>query len=373
MKITGIEAIELRLPEDQIEDKCSSGQDALIVKIHTDEGLTGIGEIDSSSRVAKAAIEAPFSHSVTSGLSRLLIGENPLDTRVLWEKIYQATFYYGRRGVVIHAMGGIDMALWDLAGKYYNKPVHQLLGGAFHSKIRAYASTLFGRDGNETAEIGRKWVNQGYTGVKFGWHPMGESEKVDLDLVEGARRGVGPDNDVLIDAGCCWDTLTAIRRARQFEDYGILWLEEPLQQDNLEGYMKLSNASRIPIAAGEGDAGRFAWKDLIERGGIHIAQIDLARNGFTESMRVADIVEDKGLRVVNHFYTTGINLAAGLQFLAARKSTFILEYCVEETPMRWDVTKQKMLIDDEGYVEVPTGPGLGIDLDEDTVDRFRIS
>ena len=137
--------------------------------------------------------------------------------------------------------------------------------------------------------------------------------------------------------------------------------------------MKLSNASRIPIAAGEGDAGRFAWKDLIERGGIHIAQIDLARNGFTEAMRVGDMVEDKGLRVVNHFYTTGINLAAGLQFLAARKSTFILEYCVEETPMRWDVTKQKMLIDNEGYVQVPTGPGLGIDLDEDTVNKFRIS
>ena len=373
MKITSIEAIELRLPEADIVDKCSSGQDALIVKIHTDEGITGIGEIDSSSRVAKAAIEAPFSHSVTSGLGRLLIGEDPLDMRVLWEKLYQATFYYGRRGVVIHAMGGIDMALWDLAGKYYGKPVYQLLGGAFHKKIRAYASILFGRDGDETAEIGRKWVSKGYTGVKFGWAPMGESEKVDLDLVEGARRGVGPDNDVLIDAGCCWDTITAMRRARQFEDFGILWLEEPLQQDNLDGYMQLSNSSRIPIAAGEGDSGRYAWRDLIERGGIHIAQIDLARNGFTEAMRIADFAEDRSLRVVNHFYTTGINLAAGLQFLAARKSTFILEYCVEETPMRWDLTKQKMEIDAEGYVHIPEGPGLGIDLDENTVDRFRVS
>ena len=373
MKITSVEAIELRLPENQIEDKCSSGQDALIVKIHTDEGITGIGEIDSSPRVAKAAIEAPFSHSVTSGLARLLIGEDPLNIRVLQEKMYQATFYYGRRGVVIHAMGGIDMALWDLAGKYYNQPIHRLLGGAFHKKIRAYASILFGRDGNETAEIGRKWIDRGYTAVKFGWHPMGESEKVDLDLVEGARRGVGPGNDVLIDAGCCWDTITAIRRARQFEDFGILWLEEPLQQDNLEGYMQLSNSSRIPIAAGEGDAGRYAWRDLIERGGIHIAQIDLARNGFTEAMRIADFIEDRSLRVVNHFYTTGINLAAGLQFLAARKSTFILEYCVEETPMRWDVTKQKMEIDAEGYVHIPEGPGLGIDLDEDTVDRFRVA
>jgi len=136
VRITKVEAIELRLPEDQIEEKCSSGQDALIVKIHTDEGLTGIGEIDSSSRVAKAAIEAPFSHTVTSGLARLLVGENPLNLRVLQEKMYQATFYYGRRGVVIHAMGGIDMALWDLAGKILNLPVCRLLGGPFRDQIR---------------------------------------------------------------------------------------------------------------------------------------------------------------------------------------------------------------------------------------------
>jgi L-alanine-DL-glutamate epimerase-like enolase superfamily enzyme len=373
VKITRVEAIELRLPEDQVEDKCSSGQDALIIKVHTDEGITGIGEVDSCPRVSKAVVEAPFCHSVTSGLSRLLVGENPLDIRVLWEKQYQSTFYYGRRGPVIHTMGGVDMALWDIAGKYYGKPIYQLLGGAFQKRVRAYASILFGHDGNETAEIGRKWVDRGFTAVKFGWAPMGQSEKVDIDLVDGARRGVGPKNDVLIDAGCCWDTMTAIRRARQFEEFGILWLEEPLQQDNLEGYMRLSTVSRIPIAAGEGDAGRFAWTDLIDRGGIHIAQIDLARNGFTEAMRVADHVEDKSMRVVNHFYTTGVNLAAGLHFLAARKSTFILEYCVEETPLRWNVTKQKMEIDAEGYVHVPEGPGLGIDLDEDTIDRFRVA
>jgi len=372
MKITSVEAIELRLPEDQITEKASAGQNSLIVKIHTDEGIVGVGEIDSHARVAKAAVEGPFVHSVCTGLARVMVGMDPLDIRVIGEKLYQATFYYGRRGVVIQAIGGLDIALWDLAGKYYGKPVYQLLGGAFQKRIRAYASDLFGWTGDETAEKARRWREQGYTAVKFGWAPMGQSEKVDLDLVDGARRGAGSDVDILVDAGCCWDTVTAMKRARQFEDYNIFWLEEPLRQDNLEGYQQLSSMSRIPIAAGEGDSGRFAWRDLIERGGIHICQIDLARNGFTEAMRIADMAEDRSRKVVNHFYTSGINLAAGLHFIAARESAFIFEYCVEETPIRWGVTKQRMEIDSEGYVHVPEGPGLGIDLDEDVIDNLRV-
>jgi L-alanine-DL-glutamate epimerase-like enolase superfamily enzyme len=372
MKIVRVEAIEVRLPEPEVRDVASAGQNCLIVKVHTDEGITGIGEVDSSARVAKAAIEAPFSHSVASGLGRLLVGMNPLDFRTIHEKLYRSTFYYGRRGVVIQAMGGIDVALWDIAGKHYGVPVYQLLGGAFQKKFRAYASILFGRDGRETCEIGRRWVQSGFTAVKFGWVPMGQSEELDLELVEGARRGVGEKNDVLIDAGCCWDTMTAVRRAAQFEEHRILWLEEPLEQDNLDGYARLSKASRIPIAAGEGECGRFAWRDLIERGGIHIAQVDLARNGFTEATRIADLAEDRGLRVVNHFYTTGVNLAAGLHWLASRRSAFIFEYSVEETPLRWDLTRQRMEIDAEGFVHVPGGPGLGVDLDEEAVERYRV-
>ena len=134
----------------------------------------------------------------------------------------------------------------------------------------------------------------------------------------------------------------------------------------------MTSVSRIPIAAGEGDSGRFAWRDLIEQSGIHIAQIDLARNGFTEAVRIADMAEDHGLRVVNHFYTTGINLAAGLHWLASRKTAFIFEYCVEESPLRLDVTKQKMEIDTNGFVNVPEGPGLGVDLNEETIKKYQV-
>jgi L-alanine-DL-glutamate epimerase-like enolase superfamily enzyme len=369
MKITRVEAIELRLPK--VEEITAASQDTLIIKIHTDAGIVGIGEVDSSPRVAKAVLEAPFSHNIASGFSRLLIGMNPLDIEVIYDKLYQASFYYGRRAVVVHTLGGIDMALWDIAGKYYKQPIYQLLGGAFHKEFRAYASTLFGTDGKTTCDIGKRWVDAGFTAVKFGWEPMGQSEKLDLELVEGGRQGVGDENDLLIDAGCCWDTKTAIRRSQQFEEFNIFWLEEPLAQDNLEGYRRLSEASNIPIAAGEGEAGRYAWRDLIERGKIDIAQIDLARNGFSEARRIANMAEDYGLRVVNHCYKTNISIAACLHWLATRKTGFIFEYSVDEGPLRLDLTKQSLKAVD-GAIRVPDEPGLGVDLNEEIVSRYMM-
>lgn len=372
IKITKIEAIELRLPESKMFNKATSAQNSLIIKIYTNKGIVGIGEVDSCPHVVKAIIEAPFSHSMVTGFGRLLIGMNPLDIKVINDKLYRASVYYGRRGVVLHTIGGIDIALWDIAGKYYNKPVYQLLGGAFHKKIRAYASSLFGKNGSETASIGKKLVEKGFTAVKFGWNPMGENEEKDLELVEGARKGVGDKCDLIIDAGCCWDAKTAIRRTKQFEKYNIFWLEEPLDQDDLNGYEKLSTFSTMPIASGEGVSGIFAWRNFIKSSKIDIAQIDIARNGFTESVRMADIAEEYGLRVVNHFFSTGINLAAGLHFLASRKNTFIFEYCVEETTIRKDVTEQKFEIDKDGFVSVPEEPGLGINLNEEIINKYTV-
>ena len=373
MKITAVEAIELRLPEERIGEKADDGQNVLIVKVHTDEGLVGLGEVVSQPRVAKAVIEAPKAQEGCSGLAREIIGLDPLQTSVVREQLSRATFYYGRRGVVAHAMAGVDMALWDLKGKYHGEPVYALLGGAFETRVRAYASDLFGVDAAETEAKARRWREAGYTAVKLGWAPMGQSERLDLELVAALRGGAGPGLAIMVDAGCCWDSATALRRARQFEDFDILWLEEPLAQDDLDGYRRLCDASPVPIAAGEGEAERHGFRDLVERGGIDVCQIDLARTGFTEGVRIADMAEDRGRRVVNHFYSTGVNLAAGLHFAASRRSTFIFEYCVEDTPTRWDVTRQKMTIDADGYVAVPSGPGLGIDLDEDTIDDLRVS
>ncbi len=190
----------------------------------------------------KAIVDAPFSHNIACGLRELLIGENPLETERLWQKMYRRTMYFGRKGVGITAMAAVDMALWDLKGKHFREPIHRLLGGKQHSTIQAYASILFGRDGRETREIGQRWVAAGYQAVKFGWEPMGQSEAVDLDLVRGARDGLG-DTTLLIDAGCVWDARTALHRAERFREYRIGWLEEPLREDDIEGYVWLRDRS----------------------------------------------------------------------------------------------------------------------------------
>ena len=371
MKITKVEAIELRLPEDQIEYKPTGTNDTLIIKIHTDEGIIGIGEVESSPRMAKAVVEAPFSNSVTSGLSRLLVGMNPLDIEVINEKMYQETFYVGRRGLVLHAIGGVDIALWDIAGKYYNKPVYQLLGGAYRKKIRVYASDLFGKDGEETYQKAKRWKEAGFTAVKFGWSPIGQSEQLDLELVAGARRGMGNDGDVMVDAGCCWDVKTAKRRCQQFEQFNLAWLEEPLAQDNLDGYHELSAVSNIPIAAGEGEAGIFAYKDLITRGNLDVVQVDIAKNGLSVARKVGDLAELYHKHVCNHFYSTPIDLAVSMHWIASRKSATIMEYCVEDTAMRHKLINECYEPVD-GYINVPDKPGLGITLNDDIVERYRV-
>ena len=370
MKITRVIAQVLRLEE--VEAKAAGTQDTLIIRIQTDTGLEGIGEVDSSPDVAKAVIDAAYSHSIACGLRELLIGEDPLDTERLWDKMYKATFYYGRRGVVITAMSGVDLALWDLKGKHFGVPIHQLLGGKRHDRIRGYASILFGKDGAETADIGRRWIGEGYTAVKFGWSVMGQSEALDIDLVRGAREGCG-DADVLVDAGCVWDRATALRRAHQFNEFNIGWLEEPLSQDDLEGYIWLRDKSPVPITAGEGECGRQAFNDWIDRRALDIYQVDLARCGFTDGAHIRRRVEDSGSRVVNHCYKTPISVAACVHWLSTSPSAFLFEDCVEDSPLRHDLAEERWQSGEDGYIEVSDRPGLGVTLREDTVGKFLVA
>ena len=203
MKITHLICQVLRV--GRVAAKTASCQDAVLVRIRTDNGLEGIGEADSSPEVVKAIVNAPFSHNIACGLRELLIGENPLETERLWQKMYRGTVYFGRTSVTITAMAAIDMALWDLKGKHFGEPIHRLLGGEQRNSIPAYASILFGRDGAETADIGRRWREAGYREVKFGWEPMGKSKALDLELMHRAQCGIGDDSTLLIDAGLVWD------------------------------------------------------------------------------------------------------------------------------------------------------------------------
>src|SRR5207244_2559414 len=145
--------------------------------------------------------------------------------------MYRRTMYFGRKGVGITAMAAVDVALWDIKGKAFGQPIYKLLGGQQHERIRGYASILFGKNGKQTREIAERWAEAGYTAVKFGWEPMGQSEKLDIKLVKGAREGLGKDAMLLIDAGSVWDARTALARANAFAEYNVGWLEEPLRED----------------------------------------------------------------------------------------------------------------------------------------------
>lgn len=371
MKITSVEAIHLRLPD--VNERADGTQETLVVKVHTDAGLTGVGEADSSSAVARAIIEAPLSHKIARGLAECVVGQDPIEIELLIQRMYEGSIFYGRQGAVIQAMSGIEIALWDIFGKAVGRPVYQLLGGGFRKKFRAYASILFGATPAETEKIGRALVQQGFKAVKFGWGPMGESEASDIAHVEAARRGLGADAELMVDAGLCWDTATAIRRARQFAPFNLTWLEEPLHPDNLEGYARLC-ASQPPmrIAAGEEVCDVQEMRRLMDAG-IDVVQVDVTRvGGLVRSKRMGWDAAERHRQCVNHSYKTGINIAASLHFVAALPNTHYFEYCVEQGELRKSLTKQDFAIVD-GSISAPEEPGLGVELNDEIVDKYRVS
>ena len=372
MKITRVETLYLRQPE--VKRQCDSGQDALVVRVETDAGITGLGEVDSNPMAVKGAIDGPFSHTTACGLAQAVLGEDPFETEKLWYKMYRANIYGGRRGVGIHAMSGIDLALWDIKGKALGLPVWKLLGGGFHDRIRCYASSLFGATPEKTGELARRYRDQGFTAVKFGWEPMGQDEGTDVALVREARRGLGDDADLLIDAGLVWDAATAIQRARAFSQYNIYWLEEPLRPDDYEGYRRLADATEVRIAAGEEESNRLSFLELMDRGRIDVVQVDLTRcGGFTEAMKIAALAWDRGLVVANHGFTTYINVAAALHWLNSIPNALICEFVAEEeTNLREFVTRQKLRARD-GRLAIPQEPGLGVELDEEAIRRYRVA
>lgn len=371
MVITEVETLHLRLPE--VEEIADGTQDVLVVRIHTDAGLVGIGEVSSQSYVCKAVFDAPRSAERRHGLAYILRGQDPLDVEGLWWRMYWNTNRYGRRGAALHAISGADIALWDLRGKALGKPVYELFGGARRDSVRAYASYLFGATPDETAELARRAVDLGLTAVKFGWGPFGKHGlAADVAQVEAARRAVGDERELMVDAGMAFDVAAALERARALAPYKISWLEEPLSQDDLKGYGELCGQSPVPIAAGEGEVTRWGFEDLIERG-VNVIQPDVAIcGGLTVAREASALAEAAGRRCVPHCFSTGINLAASLHWMAAAADGDLVEYCLRPSPlMRRLVRNLPPLVD--GRVPVPQGPGLGIELDEEVINEFRVT
>jgi L-rhamnonate dehydratase len=374
VRITEVEAIVLRQPE--VDEGIADGsQDDVVIRVHTDDGLVGIGEVDSSPEVVRAVVETRGSHAVAHGLRQLLVGEDPLDVERLWQRMYRGVIFYGRRGVAIHAISGVDIALWDIKGQALGKPVCELLGTPVHERIRAYASRLMPDSPEETREAVSELKDQGFTAVKLGWGPLGADPEHDVRLAGAAREAGGDDVEILIDAGLGYgaDAAAATRVARELEQLGVYWLEEPFEPDEYEAYAELADGVDLPVAAGEQDVTVWGFRELIERGRVDIVQPDVTRcGGITETLRIAELARSRGVKTVPHAWKSGIIKAASLHVNAVLPDALFQEYCVADTPINTRLTKQLLPVEGDGCVAVPTAPGLGVELDPDVVAEYRV-
>lgn len=361
------------MPEIDV-NAADSTQDALIVRIHTDAGIVGIGEVDASPTVVKAIFEAPRSHAISSGLRELLVGQDPRNVESLWDQMYEGTIFFGRRGVAIMAMSGVDIALWDILGKSLNQPVYRMLGGAYRDKVRAYASTLMPNTPDEAERHAHELAQQGFTAIKFGWGPLGQDENLDVELMKAVRRGAGADVDIMLDIGFGWKTAQhAIKMTRRLEEYEPYWIEEPLLPDDRVGYARLADAVDVPIAAGEEDTTRYEFVDLMDRGHVDIIQPDVTRcGGITEAKRIAFLAQMRSLPCVPHAWSTNVIQAASLHLIASIPNAPFLEYCVRPNPLNTSLAKEPIKVVD-GFAYVPQGPGLGVELNEEQLQRFAVT
>ena len=369
MKITDVETIPLRLPE--VRPNGDGLQDVLILRVHTDEGITGIGEAHTSPLILKSIIDAPVSQLTGQGLRQLLVGRDPLRINELWDLMYRHTSTFGRRGIVIHAMSGIDIALWDILGKVSGLPIHQLLGGAIRDRVRVYASDLTPEDKALVVPRAKALVDQGYTALKFGWGTLGENVREDARWVHELRRGVGPNVALMIDMGVAVPFDDAVWLGKALAEDDVFFLEEPLSPDDLDGFAELVAASPTPIATGEKETTRFGFRDLMERGKLRILQPDIARaGGITETRRIAALAETKNARVIPHCWATDILVSATLHFLATQADAPYQELNVTDNPLRRKLLREP-LVPRDGFLAVPQGPGLGVELDEDTLETYH--
>jgi L-alanine-DL-glutamate epimerase-like enolase superfamily enzyme len=372
MKITDVETIILR-QKGKIEMVGDGSQDTVLILVHTDEGITGIGEVDSTPYGVKAVIEMPSSHMVSRGLRDIIIGEDIFDVEKIWLKMYNQSLYHGRRSLVIHAMSGIDIAIWDAIGKKLGLPVSKLLGGTFRDKVQAYCSVLAPEDEKTMSSLVERHMVKGYRGIKFGWGALGKSFKKDIEIVKNARKLLGDDKYLMIDIGMLWkDVKGAINTARAFEDYDVHFIEEPFAPDNRSAYAALTKSSPIHIAGGEELGTMQEYREFIDSGCVDIVQPDLSRcGGITIARKLADYAAMNNIIIIPHAFKTHVLMAATLQFIAALPDAWYLEFCEQDTELRQKIMADHFTVDMDGFVNIPQKPGLGIEVDMDMVNYYR--
>jgi L-alanine-DL-glutamate epimerase-like enolase superfamily enzyme len=374
MRITSVEAIHLRAEDPLIELFDGSYDDCVLV-VQTDTGLTGIGETESMAPAIQAIVRGPSAHNHARALAGVLIGEDPSDPVALWHKMFEATDYLGRRGLTMHAIGGLDLALWDLRGKIEGKPVHALIGGAKRDRLPAYG-TIYPMAQTEGEVRGQIAAGQARNlrNFKFAADPWWLDDIAHTGrLLSAARKQAGDQALLIVDAALSYRTpAEGLRLYPVYRDVGIWFLEAPLPLDDVEGHLEMS---RHGLALGVGDLGLTHVREFIEmmdRGGASICQPDISQvGGFTGILRIAEEAYGRNKRVITHGYKTNIEIAANLHFLAAQPNVEPLEFSLSHSPLRWHTTNEHFPVEEDGCVRVPQEPGLGVTLNLETVDRYR--
>jgi L-rhamnonate dehydratase len=380
VKITDVEVLILEAPGSY--EAPDSGAEAYgikylgIVRVSTDAGIRGYADLETEPHIAKAVVDAPGEGTVPGfqGLRSVLVGEDPFETERLWQKMYMASVYYGRRGVAIQVLSGIDIALWDIIGKATALPIYKLMGGGYRDKVRAYASTLFRSKPSAIEEACRHYVDQGFTAVKFGWGVFGQNTEADVALVEAARRALGNANDLLIDTGWYVHRTAgeAIGLVRRLEPFRPFFIEELLSPEDYDGYAQLADAVDTLIACGEQEATQWGFHTLLQRGRVDIIQPDISRcGGFTAARKIVHLADLYNRLVIPHAWLSDLLTAASLHLNAFLHRSVFQEFNVTTGPLSREITKEPLRLRD-GYIDVPQGPGLGVEVDERAIERLRI-
>ena len=389
-RITKVEAISLAVPiEDEIEAPVAVPHAAqltrvifgsyrtTLVRIECDGGQVGTGEC--MVRLAPTATRA-----VIEEIGGLLIGRDPLDREAIWELLFGVMMNRGHnRGFFVEAVSGIDIALWDLSARILELPLYKLLGGRHRDRLAAYASSLRLRAMDEVVAQAKGFVGQGFRAMKIKIGRDPDNPRQDIDFVATIREAVGPDIRLMVDANCAYseNVATAVEVGRALQDLGIYWFEEPIAPNDVEGYVKLSCTLDIRLAAGEADFMAQGARDFFRAGAIDIVQPNISRaGGITEARRIAAMARAFHIPYAPHTGScSAVCLAATLNFAVALPNFLIFEFMqsdwskTQPNPLRHDLVLEPVEKLVDGHMQVPEGPGIGIELNMDVVDRYRLA
>ena len=341
----------------------------VLLEIQTDEGVTGWGACFSQTPQAVGAL---------GWLKRFVLGENPLEVERVTEKLHQLTYWHGRGGAMTHAIGAVNIALWDLTGKALGQPVSVLLGGRFRERVPVYGSILFHPVETLPARM-EEMLKRNFRAIKLGWDPFGQQGlRDDERLVALARKAAGHSTELLIDAGGSnpyWAMRfkDALERAKMLADHGVYWFEEPLIPDDIDGYARLTDLSPVKIAHGEVLTRRQTFAPFFQRRAMDIVQPDSSKvGGLSESRRIGWMAEEHGIELVPHGWNTAIGVAVDMHLVATLHTKSFVEFNVGNVMVE-RITTQPFELGEDGCLAVPTAPGLGIEVDRGRLEELERS